>query len=473
MPTLAVAIDARRAQEGARQFAQAAGSIRQAAQVAASSVAELTVQMAAQGDRTVDLNDVFRDSSHQVSALSARFSDLSGTGAGLAETFRSIIRRSPAVLFADLIARVAGFENLLSAISGGLDAVAGSIREALGLAVAEEVTNTAVSLAKLREELDKIRAGREEPVLVLGEARVPLGPFRRDAKLFEQALMIATQAQEAYAQQNEGWVAGLRRAWGELFKGMPSLGQMLRRELFGPVAGAPILQRILGERAVQRQAQDDLVRSITLLRLMSVAAEHARQDREAEEEATRGILPGTLRFHERVLELEKQRVARERGFPFPYLFDETQQVARAYGAACTPSIAARASARWSATCCASRTAPCRPPIRRPSSGSPRSNRSPTKWRSPTGCCACGARPSARWKRPTVSCGPICPGSTPALACLRQRRVWPTASQSPRDVWKGCCASSTNAPWPPTTLSASAGIPFSLFLRDGLATPMPV
>jgi peroxiredoxin len=29
---------------------------------------------------------------------------------------------------------------------------------------------------------------------------------------------------------------------------------------------------------------------------------------------------------------------RQVGFPFPYLFDETQQVARAYGAACTPDF---------------------------------------------------------------------------------------------------------------------------------------
>jgi peroxiredoxin len=31
-----------------------------------------------------------------------------------------------------------------------------------------------------------------------------------------------------------------------------------------------------------------------------------------------------------------QRVAERAGFSFPYLFDETQQVARAYGAVCTP-----------------------------------------------------------------------------------------------------------------------------------------
>ena len=33
-----------------------------------------------------------------------------------------------------------------------------------------------------------------------------------------------------------------------------------------------------------------------------------------------------------------QRVARERGFPFPYLLDATQEVARAYGAVCTPDF---------------------------------------------------------------------------------------------------------------------------------------
>jgi len=33
-----------------------------------------------------------------------------------------------------------------------------------------------------------------------------------------------------------------------------------------------------------------------------------------------------------------KKMAEERGFPFPYLFDETQEVARAYGAACTPDF---------------------------------------------------------------------------------------------------------------------------------------
>ena len=33
-----------------------------------------------------------------------------------------------------------------------------------------------------------------------------------------------------------------------------------------------------------------------------------------------------------------QRVARERGFTFPYLLDATQSVARAYGAVCTPDF---------------------------------------------------------------------------------------------------------------------------------------
>jgi len=33
-----------------------------------------------------------------------------------------------------------------------------------------------------------------------------------------------------------------------------------------------------------------------------------------------------------------QRAARDLGYPFPYLFDETQQVARAYGAVCTPDF---------------------------------------------------------------------------------------------------------------------------------------
>jgi hypothetical protein len=32
------------------------------------------------------------------------------------------------------------------------------------------------------------------------------------------------------------------------------------------------------------------------------------------------------------------RVAREKGFPFPYVLDETQEVAKAYRAQCTPDF---------------------------------------------------------------------------------------------------------------------------------------
>ncbi len=35
---------------------------------------------------------------------------------------------------------------------------------------------------------------------------------------------------------------------------------------------------------------------------------------------------------------QMKRVAEELGYPFPFLYDESQEVARAYGAACTPDI---------------------------------------------------------------------------------------------------------------------------------------
>ncbi len=33
-----------------------------------------------------------------------------------------------------------------------------------------------------------------------------------------------------------------------------------------------------------------------------------------------------------------QRVAKQKGFPFPYVLDETQEIAKAYGAVCTPDF---------------------------------------------------------------------------------------------------------------------------------------
>lgn len=36
--------------------------------------------------------------------------------------------------------------------------------------------------------------------------------------------------------------------------------------------------------------------------------------------------------------MEMWRTAQKMGYPFPYLFDETQEVAKAYDAACTPDF---------------------------------------------------------------------------------------------------------------------------------------
>ncbi|HEX7810681.1 MAG TPA: thioredoxin family protein [Burkholderiales bacterium] len=55
-----------------------------------------------------------------------------------------------------------------------------------------------------------------------------------------------------------------------------------------------------------------------------------------------------------------QRVAREFKFPFPYLFDESQEVARAYAAVCTPDFFgfnARLELQYRGRLDASRTAP--------------------------------------------------------------------------------------------------------------------
>ena len=55
-----------------------------------------------------------------------------------------------------------------------------------------------------------------------------------------------------------------------------------------------------------------------------------------------------------------RRVARERGFPFPYVFDESQAVAKAYGAQCTPDFFgfnARLELQYRGRLDASRTSP--------------------------------------------------------------------------------------------------------------------
>ncbi len=62
-----------------------------------------------------------------------------------------------------------------------------------------------------------------------------------------------------------------------------------------------------------------------------------------------------------------QRVARQFDFPFPYLLDETQAVARAYGAVCTPDFFgynAELALQYRGRLDASRTDPAPPDARR-------------------------------------------------------------------------------------------------------------
>lgn len=50
------------------------------------------------------------------------------------------------------------------------------------------------------------------------------------------------------------------------------------------------------------------------------------------------IMANDPRLYDEDSFVNMQRVADEFEFPFPYLFDESQQVARAYGAVCTPDF---------------------------------------------------------------------------------------------------------------------------------------
>lgn len=50
------------------------------------------------------------------------------------------------------------------------------------------------------------------------------------------------------------------------------------------------------------------------------------------------IMPNDLETYPQDGPVAMARLAREMDLPFPYLLDETQQVARAYGAVCTPDL---------------------------------------------------------------------------------------------------------------------------------------
>jgi peroxiredoxin len=74
-----------------------------------------------------------------------------------------------------------------------------------------------------------------------------------------------------------------------------------------------------------------------------VKAVRSRIVRDARELRTLGIGSVAIMSNDPAIQPEDdfqnmQRVAREFDFPFPYLLDETQAVARAYGAVCTPDF---------------------------------------------------------------------------------------------------------------------------------------
>jgi peroxiredoxin len=54
--------------------------------------------------------------------------------------------------------------------------------------------------------------------------------------------------------------------------------------------------------------------------------------------ASVAIMPNDTRAYPADSFDNMKRLAKEKGFPFPYLLDETQEVARAYDAACTPDF---------------------------------------------------------------------------------------------------------------------------------------
>lgn len=58
-----------------------------------------------------------------------------------------------------------------------------------------------------------------------------------------------------------------------------------------------------------------------------------------------------------------KRVAEQFGYPFPYLYDETQEIAKAYGAVCTPDFSATTRTSNCSTADAWTPAARRPPRR--------------------------------------------------------------------------------------------------------------
>ncbi|MGQ0656737.1 MAG: thioredoxin family protein [Chromatiales bacterium] len=74
--------------------------------------------------------------------------------------------------------------------------------------------------------------------------------------------------------------------------------------------------------------------------VQAIRADLARDVRELERHGVKAVavMPNDYDAYPEDAPEYMRRVARQYGFTFPYLVDETQQVARAYGAVCTPDF---------------------------------------------------------------------------------------------------------------------------------------
>ena len=202
MAELVLAIDARKAQEGAAQFAAATKTVQTAAGSAVSSVERM-------GDAATSAEPAMDGAGDSAAELSSKLSDLSGRGDRVGEVMQAIIRRSPYLLGADLIARVVGFNNVMDVLNTTLDNAAEGIRRITTALTGFEfkAKESAEALDPLVEKLKALHEQNEETFVRVGQfARVDTSGLEDSA----EALGAIADAQAKIRAQDDGSVAGQR-----------------------------------------------------------------------------------------------------------------------------------------------------------------------------------------------------------------------------------------------------------------------
>lgn len=182
--------------------------------------------------------DGMKKSADAAGQLSGRLGEVTGRGERTSDLFSLIIRKSPQLLAADLLARVIGFRNMMDLLNSTLDALAGGIvntgKYFLGIdRDLEALTGTFVEAANAMEELQKANRG---VTIAFGDVDVYLDDLQKVPEAVaavQKHLQVAMQSSDPGKNYPPGlqWIGRIGQDEELAMRSIETLGRQLNMVL--------------------------------------------------------------------------------------------------------------------------------------------------------------------------------------------------------------------------------------------------